>query len=197
MVSAARATQLAHQSAGTCSSSASKAARRTARPTAVPSDLLQQLWPSEPYAIRGHFMRYVGNVRNVVLCNVTTEKRWGGAAAPPWMQAIKLQLSTLITPPPTPPPQKSQYRGGGHPHRPWQPYVSAVTRCGPLMLPRRSSHATTASLTVRSVHLRTIRPPSHAASLPDTLPPGEECQTNRKIFEMVEEDYCKVGSMRK
>ena len=22
-------------------------------------------------------MRYVGNVRNVVLCNVTTEKRWG------------------------------------------------------------------------------------------------------------------------
>ena len=23
-------------------------------------------------------MRYVGNVRNVVLCNVTTEKRWGG-----------------------------------------------------------------------------------------------------------------------
>jgi hypothetical protein len=34
-----------------------------------------QLWPSEPYAIRGHFIRFVGNVRNVVLCNVTTEKR--------------------------------------------------------------------------------------------------------------------------
>jgi hypothetical protein len=37
---------------------------------------VEELWPSEPYAIRGHFIRSIGNVRNVVLCNVTTEKRW-------------------------------------------------------------------------------------------------------------------------
>ena len=83
---------------------------RARKPRAERNPLREKLWPSEPYAIRGLFLRVHGNVRNVGFWDVTTEKRWG--AAPRCMQAIKSHFPTLITHLLAHPPQKSQYRGG-------------------------------------------------------------------------------------